>query len=324
MSLRKVPREESDRDAPTQALLSEYERALEESPDRESSELPGGDLGRLSSGRVQGAVWMFDGRAPSGLAAWDFLPGVGRRVRLYLTPEHRSARDLGQLLDELDERSEHDGPIASVVDFVPGVPDRTQEEAMTARSFFRVERVALRRPPETSFPDEDLFGRPDLRELDAADEEPIARLMREAYDQTAGEPTPWYLYRDPRQDARDAVQEILDGRRGEWLPWASFGLEVGQELLGASLVTRAEFPVLSEVMVAPRLRRIGMGFYLGLESIRVLVERNFPEIRAVTTSTDLRALRLARRLGFEPAEERAVGLWVNRVAIGVSPPARRD
>lgn len=324
MPIRKVAGRESERDPASQKMLAEYEAAVvSESPLR-LGELAEDEERQLRLGTVRAVLWLQGPSEAAGLALWDFLPGVGRRVRLYLADGHRSASDLGLLLDELDERSEHDGPIASVVDFIPGVSDPIQEEALSPRSFFRVERVALRRPPDSPFPDEDLFDRPDLRPLESSDEEEIARLMREAYDQTAGEPRPWFLYRDPRQDARDAVREIFEGRRGEWLPWASFGVEASGNLVGASLVTRLDVPILSEIMVAPKLRGIGLGYHLGLESIRVLLERDLADLHAVTTSNDFRALRLARRLGFEPASSRAVGLWVNRVAIGVLPPPPGD
>lgn len=302
-------------------MLAEYERLLSNEPGRWVSELAGAEVARLEHGEVRCDLWVVGADELGGLALWDFVPGVGRRVRVYLGPAHRSAPGLGGLLDELDARSEHDGPVASVVDFIPGVPDPAQEAAFAPRGFFRVERLAFQRPADEPFPDADLFDRPDLRPLDWPDEEALAELVRDAYGPPNDVAGPWFMYRDPRQDARDAVHEILEGRRGAWLPWASFAVEVGGRVRGASLVTEVGGPVLTEVMVAPPIRGIGLGYHLALESIRVLRERGLGEVHAVTSSRDLRSLRLLARLGFAPVDERAPGLWVHRAAVAPSAPA---
>lgn len=322
MALRPVARRPEDREALAVGVLAEYEGLLGREPHRWISELARGEADRLASGDTRAALWIVDRSVPAGLAVWDYVRGVGRRVRLYFTGGYRTAEAVAALLDELDERSEHDGPIASVVDYVPGFPGELPETAFSDRGYFRVERLAMRLPSDAPLPDESLVGRPDLRPLGADDEEGLVRLMRESYDQLSGAPAPWLVYRDPTQDARDALTEILEGRRGDWLDWASFGLEVGGALRAASLVTRLDVPVLSDVMVAPALRGIGLGYHLTLESVRVLRERDAAEPHLVTTNTDLRAIRLFRRVGFLPSERRAVGLWVNRVVVGVLPPER--
>ena len=320
MTLRRIASSVRDRDAASRALLAEYESLLASEPGRWVRELTGGELPDPGRGAIRAALWLTGSAEPTGLVLWDFVPGVGRRVWLYLVPGHRTVAELGHFLDELEARGEHDGPIASVLDWIPGIAPELQEEAFGPRGFFATERLALRLPPEAPLPDEIEAGRPDLRPLEPGDEEGLVSLMREAYDPLAGEPLPWLMYRDPRQDARDAVRELLEGHRGEWLPWASFGFEAGGTLLGASVVTRLATPILSEVMVAPKMRGIRLGYQLTLESIRVLRERGFGEVHAVSSSQDLRALRLFGRVGFEVTEERAVGLWVNRVAVGVPPP----
>jgi GNAT superfamily N-acetyltransferase len=301
--------------------LQEYEALLAAEPGQWIQELARSDETRLRSGEVRAFLWVHGADQAAGLALGDFVPGVGRRLRVYLAPPYRTAEDLGRLLDELDARSEQDGAIASVADLVPGLTEAAHEEAFGVRGYFRVDRVAMRLPANVPLPDESMSGRPYLRTIGPDDEEGLVNLMRESYDQLAGEAPPWLFYRDPRQDTVDAVQEILEGRRGEWLPWASFGVDVEGVLKGATLVTLWDVPILSEVMVAPACRRIGLGYHLVLESIRALRERGAGEPHVVTTSRDLRSLRLARRLGFEPAEVRAVGVWVNKVAVGVPPPS---
>jgi GNAT superfamily N-acetyltransferase len=320
MALRKVSASASERDAASRTLLSEYEALLVAQPGRAFHELVWGLEALLARGDVRAALWLDDRSAPSGLVLWDFMPGVGRRVRVYFGPQHRSAENLARLLDELDARSEHEGSVASVVDYIPGVSREAQEATFSARGFFPVERLVFRLDAEVPIPDETLAGMTDLRPIDAGDEEALVTLMRDAYDPLAGETAPWLFYRDPKQDAREAVREILEGRRGEWLPWASFGIDIGGVLRGASLVTRWDVPILSEVMVAPSFRGIGLGYYLALGSARALRERDVGALHTVTTSHDLRALRLCRRIGFEPADRSAVGLWVSRAAVGAPSP----
>jgi GNAT superfamily N-acetyltransferase len=322
MVLHRIAARSEERDSASGALLAAYEEILAAQPGIGFREMVRGDEARLARGELRGNLWITPQGEPAGLAMWDFVPGVGRRVRVYLASGHQGPEDLARLLDELDERSEHDGPVASVADFIPGVGREAQESVFSVRGFFPVERIVLALPADTPIPDETLAGRTDLRPLEESDEEALVALMREAYDQLAGEAAPWLFYRDPRQDARDAVREILEGRRGEWLPWASFGIDAAGTLRAASLVNLLDVPVLSEVMVAPSFRGMGLAYYLGLASARALRERGFAELHTVTTSHDLRALKLCRRTGFEPVDVSAVGLWVNRVAIGAPPPRR--
>ncbi|MGD0250778.1 MAG: hypothetical protein ABSB97_07855, partial [Thermoplasmata archaeon] len=251
MVLRRVAPGASERDPASRALLAEYEEVLRAEPGLGFRELVRGQEALLARGDVRANVWLGEHAEPAGLALWDIVPGVGRRLRIYLGPRHRTVEELARFLDELDERSDHEGSVASVVDFIPGISRDEQKGTFSSRGFFPVDRLVLRLSPETPIPDESLAGRTDLRPIEAGDEEALVNLMRESYDQLAGETAPWLFYRDPRQDARDAVREILEGRRGEWLPWASFGIDVGGVLRAASLVSLLEVPILSEVMVAP-------------------------------------------------------------------------
>lgn len=320
MTLVRVPPREEDRDLPSRELLAEYESFFGAAPGPGVQELRRSDESRLRSGEVRAQRWLTGSDEAAGLVVGDLVPGVGRRLRLYLAPAHRTGDDLARLLDELAERSGRDGAIASIADLVPALSAATVEPAFRARGYFRVERLVLRLPADAPLPDETFSGRPDLRPIGLDDREALVNLMREAYDPLAGQPSPWLFYRDPRQDARDAVQEILDGRRGTWLPWASFGVDAAGALKGASLVTVRDVPFLSEVMVAPSLRQIGLGYQLTLESVRALRERMTAEPHIITSSHDLRALRLCGRLGFVPSELPPVGVWVNRVTAGVEPP----
>ncbi len=320
MTVVRIPTEPAERGASVRAILAEYARVLSSEPARWVPELTGGELPQIDRRGMRGAVWSAGAEEAAGLALWDLVPGVGRRVWLYLREGHRTADSLRSVLDELDERSDRDGPIASVLDFLPGVPSAVEEEVLSVRGFFPTERVVLRLRSDTPVPEDVRMSRPDLRPLTLDDRESLVGLMREAYDPYSREPVPALFYRDPRQDAADAVEELFSGGRGEWLPWASFAVDAGRTLCGVSIVTQLEHPILSEVMVAPSMRRIGLGTGLALESVHAVREHGSTEIDAVVSSQDLRSLRLFRRLGFEAAGLRAVGFWVNRVAIGAVPP----
>lgn len=320
MALRRIAPRAEDRDLASRVTLVEYEAVLAAEANPWVQELQRSDEARLRSGEVRAQLWVLGPGEVAGLAVGDFVPGVGRRLRVYLEPAYRTAEDLGRLLDELEARSEQDGPIATVADLVPGVGEEACRAAFGLRGYFRVERVVLRLPADAPLPEETMAGRPDLRPIGPEDEEGLVSLMRESYDQVAGEPTPWLSYRDPRRDARDAVKEILEGRRGTWLPWASFGFDALGVLKAASLVNRTDVPFLSEVMVAPELRGIGLGYHLTLASVRALRERGMNEPHLFTTSRDLRALRLCRRVGFVPFETRALGVWVKQAVIGAPSP----
>ncbi len=321
MSLVRIARDPAERDAASRAMWEEYAVVLTGEAGLWVQELTGGGLPELGRGGMRGDLWSAEGAEPAGLALWDVVPEVGRRIWLYLTPGHRTASDLARFLDELDQSSGFDGPIASVLDFIPGVSATVQEAAFVPRGFFETERIVVRIAADVPIPDLSLVGGPDLRALEPGDEEALVELLRTAYEPFGLEPGSRPFFRDPRRDAREAVEDVLRGRRGEWLPWASFGVDAGGALVGASLVTRLHAPFITEVAVAPAMRRIGLGYHLVAGSVRVLRERGLEDAHAVIASQDLRSLRLFRRLGFEATGERGVGLWVNRAAFGGFPPS---
>lgn len=319
MTLEKVPRSPAERDPASRTMLEEYATVLSGEAGSWVRELTGGGPPELGRGGVRAVLWAVDGGPPIGLALWDVVPEVGRRIWLYLVTGHRTAGELGRFLDELDGSSWSEGPIASVLDFIPGVPAEVQEAAFDPRGFFATERIIVRLDADVPIQDVSLVGGPYMRPLEPADEEALVNLLRESYDPLGQEPGARPYYLDPRRDAREAVEDVLTGRRGEWLPWASFGVEAGGSLVGASLVTQLHVPFLTEVAVAPSMRRIGLAYYLVTASVEALRERGAGEPHAVIASLDLRALRLFRRLGFESIGARGVGLWVNRATFASRP-----
>ena len=326
MALRRIAAQPSEREPRAGQLLDEYLAASRAPHGPWFPELPGSEEERIERSELQASAWFDAAPQPAAVVLWDLVPALGRRIRLYLASDRRTPVVLGRLLDALEEESVRDGPIASVSDPFPGSTTESPAEwatsTYTERGYFRVERLALRLPPEAPLPDEMASGRLELRTLDAGDEDALAELMRSAYDPQVGTTAPWLVYRDPLRDVRDAVREILQGRRGRWLPWASFGVDVSGALRGASLVVESEFPVVSDVMVGPELRGIGLGTQLAIESSRVLRERASRPPHVVVAAYDLRALRLFRRLGFVPSDRPAAGLWVSARAGGLGLPLR--
>ena len=284
------------------------------------------DLGRieearLKDGELTAAVEVGPDPSPSGLAVWDLVPGVGRRIVTYRPRPDPAAEGLGRLLDALEERSAHDGPIASVTPVGPGSDPSDAGRAFLPRGYFQVDRLVLRLPTSQPLPDELGSAPLDLRPLALDDEDQLVELMRDAYDLRAGDPNPWLYYRDPRQDVRDAVHENLHDRWGPWLPWASFGFEVGGRLRAAILVNRVGgVPRITDVIVAPAIRGIDLGYHLILHAARVLRERGERPPELITPSHDLRILRLFRRAGFEPIDGGGETVWVRREAVGAVEP----
>jgi GNAT superfamily N-acetyltransferase len=317
MTLRPVARLPAGRDATVDRLLGELRRLLESHPEIGLHELGGLEEPGLESGDLTALHWRVGKPPLDGIAMWDFVPGVGRRILIYLPCEETGPVTLDSLIGELEGSSEHDGPIASVTLVGPGRLVPGEAELFLRRGYFRVDRLVLRLVNDGELPDELAAGRPDLRSLTASDEGDLVDLLRESYDRLSGEANPWLLYRDPRRDAREAVRDMLSGRRGAWVPWASFGVDLSGRLRGAVVVNRSDRPRVSEVVVSPSMRGIGLGYHLVLEAARTLRERGEPEPEAVITSHDLRALRLFRRVGFEPLDDRGQAVWVRGAAVGV-------
>ncbi|HYA57578.1 MAG TPA: GNAT family N-acetyltransferase [Thermoplasmata archaeon] len=320
MTLRTVARRRAERDTGTLAVLEEFGHLLEGLPNPGVRDLGRIEEPRLENGELTAAVEVGPGGAMLGVVVWDLVPGVGRRVVAYLRPSHASRKDWELLLEELEARSEHDGPLASVTPVGPESSAPEVADCFARRGYFEVDRLVLRLPSDRPLPDELASAVIDLRPLSLDDEDQLIELMREAYDIRGGEQNPWLFYRDPRRDVRDAVHENLSGRWGTWLPWASFGFEVSGKLRAAILVNRVGVPRVTDVIVAPAVQGIGVGYHLILHAARVLRERGEREPELITPSHDLRALRLFRRVGFEPVDGRGETVWVRREAVGAPPP----
>ena len=298
-------------------LLREYERQLAEAPRDWPLDLVRIDHAHVDPRRVEGVAWRDESGRIAGLALWDMVSGVGRRARIYLKKGYQNPEGLGTFLDELEADSDRDGPLASFLDLLPGLSAEAQEECLSPRGYFHLDRLVLRLPKERPLPHGPLDAATAMHTLRSEDEEALVRLMRESYDSWASRLAPWLSHRDPREDAQDAVRDIFEGRRGEWLSWASYAVDVAGGLAAATLVSRTGGPVISDVMVTPRLRRIGLGRQLLLQTVRALREREPEEPCFVTTARDLVALRLFRGVGFEiDTTAPPLGLWVSRAVMG--------
>ncbi|EQD73638.1 GCN5-related N-acetyltransferase domain protein, partial [mine drainage metagenome] len=113
-----------------------------------------------------------------------------------------------------------------------------------------------------------------------------------------------FLFRthpDPRQDSAQLVREVLAGRWGEFLPWASTLAESRDDgrSLGSCLFVRAPFgPLLISLQVDPAAQGRGVGRALTIASLRALRARGESVVALNVTEGNARAVRLYESLGF--------------------------
>jgi ribosomal protein S18 acetylase RimI-like enzyme len=265
-------------------------------------------------GTAEGLVQREDGH-PVGIAIWDAASPVGATVEVaYRTDRFRSVAGYRSLLEAIRGAA---GPVAFAPGGLTGLSDTEEAELMRGLGFGRFARSEMRLPPEspTPVPREGAAAR--LRPVRATDLDALAELHRRAYEGRFDR----YLFlaeEDPYRDAELAVKELLGGRWGEFLPWASPVAEGDGGPAGAVLVVRAPYgPLIADVMVDPRLQGRGIGHRLMVESVRALRERGESVIVLNVTEGNAPAVGLYERLGFV----RTVGpsfAWYARDRIPVS------
>jgi ribosomal protein S18 acetylase RimI-like enzyme len=231
-----------------------------------------------------------------GIAVWDASSPVGATVEVaYRAERFRSVPGYRSLLEAIREGA---GPVAFLPGGLTGLSDAEESELMRGRGFGRFARSEMRLPPEAPTPAVREAGAARLRTVRPDDLDALAELHRRAYDGHFDR----YLFlveQDPRKDAELAVKELLGGRWGEFLPWASPVAEGDDGPAGAVLVVRAPYgPLIADVMVDPGLQGRGIGRRLMAESVRTLRERGESVIVLNVTEGNARAVGLYERLGF--------------------------
>jgi ribosomal protein S18 acetylase RimI-like enzyme len=268
----------------------------------------------VASGTADGFLFRDDGTV-IGLAVWDPSSPIGATVEIaYLSDRGRGTEGYRALYRAIAERS---GGVAFAPGGHAGLTDAEEQALMRGLGFGRFARSEMRLPPESPLPPASADpGRP-FRTARPTDEAALVALHRRAYDGQFDQ----YLFladRDPDRDAESAVRELLGGRWGEFLPWASPIAEGDSGPAGAVIVVRAPYgPLIADVMVDPDLQGRGIGRRLLVECIRRLRERGESVIVLNVTEGNMRAVRLYETLGFVRSLGPSYG-WYSRARIPVS------
>lgn len=274
----------------------------------------------LKSGSVQALKLVSADGKVAGFAAWTVTPGLGRRARLRLGPGFQTLEFLVEALDRLERPDPPEPPVVSLDLDGTGVPPEEAAHAMTPRGFLRSTSRALHRPASSRPPTAELPEGLTERALTRSDEAQMARVTHLAYAQNPLDRALIALRLDPREDAEALTRMTVDGRFGEWLPWASFGLFVEGRLVAESWVVAApKGPLLANVAVDPVFQGRGCAARVAARSLRALGERGLAEVRLVMTEENAEALRLYRRLGFLPEGAPGRVRWVRPSALGLAP-----
>jgi ribosomal protein S18 acetylase RimI-like enzyme len=260
-------------------------------------------------------LWIAPGPEAVGLATWRGAFPAGRRVHLFLAPGYRHLRALAALLEAV-ERFEPNSPVIGVSDLLPGFAEGERVSFFRSRGFYRVSRIDLRYPESRPLPSAPSGPAPPLLPLSTADGRRLAELLTAAYADMWAERALFVRELDAVQDARTDVQGILGDEVGEWLPWASFGIEEGGRLAAAVLVNCFHGPLITELLVHPSHRRRGFGRRLLVRALAALRDHRAGEPRLVVTRQNERAFRLYRGMGWEPIPGTEGAMWLNLSRLG--------
>jgi GNAT superfamily N-acetyltransferase len=273
-------------------------------------------LERIRSGDLlEGRLGRLDGR-PVGVALWDTGHPSGIILQtFYLQPGVGGPHSYDAFFRALTAEV---GPAVFAPGGLVGLSDAQEEALMRGHGFERFARSEMRWPERASPPPARVPAGVQIRPVRASDEPRVAALHLSAFDGTFDQ----YMYLsdpDPIVDASRAVHEMMSGRFGEFLDWASSFAESGPRPLGASLVVRAPYgPLLISVMVDRAAQGAGIGRALVVENLHALRARGETFAALNVTEGNVRAVRLYENLGFV----RSVGpehSWYLRAAVPVAP-----
>ncbi|MGA8303038.1 MAG: GNAT family N-acetyltransferase [Thermoplasmata archaeon] len=272
----------------------------------------------VANGSASG-VLRFEGEEAVGLALWDRSSPLGATVEVLFLVEGQQTPDAyRQFYAEVSGAA---GPIAFTPGRLAGLTDLEEEDVMRALRFRRFSRTEMQYPPNLPSP-EPAGTTPDpLRTTRANDRPALARLYERAYRDTFDRNL-FLLDTDPKRDAEGQVGGVVDGRWGEFFPWASPVVDEGAELVAATLVVGAPYgALLAHVMVDPDRRRRGLGRAVVAAAIRSLRARQVPAIVLNVTNDNAPAVELYQRMGFVESVAPSHG-WYSSVRVPTSPSSR--
>ncbi|MCI4339159.1 MAG: GNAT family N-acetyltransferase [Thermoplasmata archaeon] len=247
----------------------------------------------VTSGTAMG-VLRSRGEEADGIALWSPPSAIGLTVEvLYLVDGRQTADAYREFYSEIASAF---GPVALAPGLLVGLAPAEEERVMRELGFARFTRSEMRFPPDTASPA--VAPSAGLRTVRGDDEAELVRLHALAYRESLDR----YLFLadlDPVRDAELQIRDIVTGRWGEFLPWASFVLETNGRLESATLVVRAPYGALiADVMTDPESQGRGLGRAVLGSTVRALREREETVIALNVTDGNSRAFRLYQRLGF--------------------------
>jgi ribosomal protein S18 acetylase RimI-like enzyme len=281
-------------DVPSSLVLAREAVLARFDPGVELSELVPVVERQIRDGATQGGLWMHEGR-PVGLARWDPAGPVGVAVRdLYLRPPVASQNRYRAFLRSVERAA---GPVA----FAPALPGLTlEEEEATLRSmgYAPYSRSEMRFPPTAVVPAREGGEGTAVRSFRPDDERWLVALHAAAYRNHFDR----YLFAedlDPDRDAELTVRRLIQGRYGEFLPWASIVAEHRGRIIGETIVLALPGRALiADVAVDPPSQGRGIGRAVLVGTVRALRERAAEAIVLAVTEGNRRAVQLYERLGF--------------------------
>ena len=263
-------------------------------------------------------VLRFDGERAVGIALWDPPTELGATLEVAFEVEGwQTPSDYRSFLAELPRVA---GPVVFAPRGLAGLSEAEEGEVMAGGGFARFARSEMRRSL-LSPPSEGPVGPWPLREARSNDAPALARLHERAY-RTHFDRYLHLVYQDPGRDADLMVGEVVAGRWGEFLPWASSTVEDRGVLVAATLVVRSPAgPLLVDVMVDPARQGQGLGRVVLASSILALRARHESVVVLNVTEGNVRAVHLYERLGFVRTLGPSYG-WYSTERVPVSPGPR--
>jgi ribosomal protein S18 acetylase RimI-like enzyme len=283
----------SDRDTALQ--LARQAILSRNAPDAETGPFLSAVERDVANGTAEGVLRFDDGRVV-GIALWEPPAELGATVMvLYHVEERQRPAEYDAFFREVQGVA---GPVVFAPGFLAGLPEAEETRVMEGLGFARFARSEMRYPPDRPTPNGRSGGSAAVRPTVPNDAAQLTSLHQAAYRGTFDR----YLFLvhvDPARDAELAVREILTGRWGEFLPWASPVVESDGHLRAAALVVRAPYgPLIADVMVDPASRGRGLGRAVLVASIHSLRERGESVIVLNVTEGNRPAIRLYETTGF--------------------------
>lgn len=274
----------------------------------------------VQEGRIAGGVLCSaDGRV-LGLATWSVLRNVGRRVGPILLPAaRRDAPTWTELLTLLLDGGDPAGPVVLVDSPMPGFSEAEAQGLLGPRGFHPFHRFALAHAPGAGSPSP---PRPPLEEgrirpITSAELEPLVELTAACYANSVDR----FLFGEEPDliaGARSLLRALFAGEYGPFVPEASFGLEIGGRVLGATLVTRRPaYTLLADVMVHPSLQGRGHARRLIRSTIGAMPPDPKSPLVLTVTRENAGAFHLYESLGFV-VRQGPFTFWAHRAALGLT------